>query len=95
MQLIKLFMCSSIVVVLTLSAGCADHEAVKDMNDYAAKVCACKTVKCIVETSKEGLEINKKYEGAMVRESDNEKIAAAAEKIKNCRVEVTRQLHEK
>jgi len=72
------------VLSLTMFFGCGEHEAVKEMNDFADKVCKCEDMKCVQDAHKELGELTKKYAEAKVTQGDADKITEATKRATTC-----------
>jgi hypothetical protein len=72
------------LLLLSLSAGCAKHPAVKELEAITDAVCACQTVECAREERKKTHAVIEKYKNDDAYESDRKAIAAAALRLKEC-----------
>lgn len=95
MKLVKTIVAFAAIVTLTMFMGCGEHEAVKEMNDFADKVCKCEDMKCVGEASKELGELTKKYAETKVSQGDADKITEATKKATTCITELPGKMAKK
>jgi hypothetical protein len=80
-KLTLLFAAISLSVAMS---GCGKNEAVKDMEDLADRVCACKDATCAGDEAKKAVELMTKHKDTKGTEADMKAITAAGEKIQGC-----------
>ena len=95
MKFAKSIVALATIVSLTMFMGCGEHEAVKEMNDFADNVCKCEDMKCVMDASKEMAELTKKYAAAKVSQGDADKITEATKKATTCITELPAKMAKK
>ena len=68
------------MAVIAISAGCGEHEAVKDFNALADKACACEDMACIQGVAADMKALQEKHKDAKGTQATIDKIKAAGEK---------------
>ena len=72
------------VTLASLLSGCGKHQAVKELEAIAEKVCACKDRDCAREEWKATLPVIEKYRDEKASDSDLKAINAAGARMKEC-----------